>query len=198
MVRNYFSAVIVAFFIISLFGCENDYSPKPYGYYRIDTPAADGYTVFDTGTCPFTFQYPSYAKVVPDNDPDAEPCWFNIEVPELNATLHLSYKEIDSRETLYELVRDAFTFVGKHTSVAEGIQETRIEKGDVQGVIFDLKGNTASAVQFFVTDSTNHYLRGSLYVNAPANRDSLKPVVSFMRNDVMEMLESFEWKEAEE
>jgi gliding motility-associated lipoprotein GldD len=63
------------------------------------------------------------------------------------------------------------------------------------GIFYDLKGNTASAVQFYVTDSTKHYLRGSLYFEAEPNADSLAPVIEFFREDVIHLIETLKWKD---
>ena len=65
----------------------------------------------------------------------------------------------------------------------------------VYGILYDLKGNTATAVQFYVTDSVNHYLRGSLYFSAEPNADSLAPVISFFRDDIIHLIETLKWKE---
>jgi len=64
----------------------------------------------------------------------------------------------------------------------------------VYGILYDLKGNTASSVQFYVTDSVKHFLRGSLYFEAVPDADSLAPVINFFRGDIVHLIETLKWK----
>jgi len=52
----------------------------------------------------------------------------------------------------------------------------------------------ATPISFWLTDSSNHYLRGALYFNNPPNNDSLQPVIEYIREDILEMINGFEWK----
>ena len=63
--------------------------------------------------------------------------------------------------------------------------------------VYDIAGNTASSMQFYVTDSTHHFLRGSLYFNVAPNIDSMKIVVDFLKTDVLHMIQTFKWKNAQ-
>ncbi|NOZ45910.1 MAG: gliding motility lipoprotein GldD, partial [Chlorobi bacterium] len=65
---------------------------------------------------------------------------------------------------------------------------------NVYGILYDIKGNAASSINFFVTDSTQHFLRGALYFNSKPNKDSLAPVVDFIRKDIVHLMETFKWK----
>jgi len=112
----------------------------------------------------------------------------------LNASLHLTY--VDSRDNLAALTELTREMAYKHTIRAEAIEE-KLWADDslkVYGILYDLKGNTASAVQFFVTDSTSHYLRGSLYFMAQPNEDSLMPVIKFIREDIIHLIETLNWR----
>jgi gliding motility-associated lipoprotein GldD len=65
----------------------------------------------------------------------------------------------------------------------------------VHGIIFEVEGTgTASAYQFFATDSTNHFLRGALYFMARPNSDSLKPVVAHLEKDIEHILTTLKWR----
>ena len=167
-------------------------APKPYGYYRITTP--------DTVYVPFEVQYPSYpytfalsrnAQVKLRSE---EPYWINIVYPALDATIHCSYKPV--HRNLRELTDDALEFVYRNASYATSIPEREYThpEANVYGVLFDLEGNTASSCQFFITDSTHHFFRASVYCNCPPNADSLAPVYEYLRKDVIKMVETFEWK----
>ena len=183
-------------FIVLLIGsaCGNNKNgvPKPYGYYRIALP--------DTAYVDFADQYPSYpytfalstnAVIQPRND---EPYWINIYYPCVDATIHCSYKPV--QRNLRELTNDALEFVYRNASFANAIPEREYSHPEARvfGVLFDLEGNTASSCQFFVTDSTRHFFRASVYCNCPPNADSLAPVYTYLRKDVIKMVETFEWK----
>lgn len=174
-------------------GCRNTPVPKPRGYFRIDLPSKE-YTVFAGAEeyleLPLKFEYPEYGVI----SASQEPGWFNIEFPGYKAILHLTYREIHG--DLGELIEQTYTMnVKNHITKADAINEQVIvDPGKrVFGIFYDLKGNTATAVQFYVTDSTNHYLRGSLYFESAPNADSLAPVIDFFRADVVHLIETLEW-----
>ncbi len=173
-------------------GCNRGYTPKPPGYLRIDYPEK-AYERYD-GQPFYSFEIPVYARVEKDNSPAADPGWVNLVIPDLNGTIHLSYKPV--RGNLGEYISDSRTLAYKHTVKAEGIEESPFLEPEQRrfGMVYDLKGDVASAVQFFITDSTNHFLRGSLYFNAPPNRDSLNPVIDFLREDIIHLIETTQWK----
>lgn len=172
--------------------CGNDYVPKPRAYYRIEFPEK-GYQAYDEG-CPYTFEYPTYGQIEPDMDGDEKYCWINVNYQPFNADLHISYKPIVAPGDFQHLITDAYTFVEKHNLQAEAITERRVSNGkDAHGLMFKIGGNTASNLQFFLTDSTKHFFRASLYFNAVPNKDSLAPVVDFISQDVAHMIKTFEW-----
>jgi len=175
-------------------GSDNDIPlPKPRAYFRIDFPEKQ-YKVF-SDSCPFTFEYPaSYALVVPDTDANAEHCWKNIVYPRFLAELHLSYKPVN--DNLRKYAEDSWTLASKHQIKASGMPEIPIRRDSARvfGLLFEVEGNTASSLQFFVTDSTNHFVRGALYFFARPNYDSLSPVIDFLKKDVERMITTLKWK----
>lgn len=190
MLRYVIATGLVLVFILA--ACNRGYTPKPAGYLRIDYPEK-AYKPYDAQ--PYvSFEIPAYAYVEKDNSPGADAGWFNVVIPDLNGKIHLSYKPI--QDNLGEYIADSRTLAYKHSVKAEGIEETPFIERDQRrfGMVYDLDGNVASAVQFFITDSTRHFLRGSLYFNAPPNRDSLNPVIDFLREDVIHLIESTQWK----
>ena len=186
---------IVSLLVWGLFlcvACTKVSTPKPYGYYRIAIPDTS-YVSFDTRfpDWPYTFALSQNAIPQPRQD---EPYWLNIYYPSLDATVHCSYKPV--RHNLRELTNDALEFVYRNASFANAIPEREYShpEADVYGVLFDLEGNTASSCQFFITDSTRHFFRASVYCNCPPNADSLAPVYEYLRKDVIRMVETFEWR----
>ncbi len=180
-------------FLVLLFtyGCSDTPMPKPRGYFRIDLPERN-YIPFDT-TFPYTFEYPSYARISPDNN--GNPYWINIDYPRFKGRIHISYKSVNGN--LAQYTEDAHALVMKHIPKASAIEEIRIDNhaDHVHGLIYDIKGSgAASAYQFFVTDSTRHFVRGALYFSVLPNNDSLAPVIDFVKGDIQHMLETFRWK----
>lgn len=181
-----------------LLSCNSEYTPKPRGYFKIALPSKQ-YQVFDQPGYPYKFEYPVYGKIVRDTlffeQAPENPYWINIDFPQFNGRVHLSYKDI-GRNKFDSLVKDAFTLSYKqHTYKASAIQPEQFETPNgVSGVYFTLKGNAATANQFFATDSVKHFLRGALYFNAPPNEDSLAPVNRFLKEDVMHLINTLQWK----
>jgi len=186
--------IVICFFILGLCSCGNDYSPKPRGYFRIDLPQK-AYIKYNSG-CPYTFDYPVYSSIEQDSSRDAKPCWLNINFAGFNGKIHLSYQPVTSKKVFDELVEDARTFAFKHTVKATAIDEARISfpEKKVYGIYYTIEGNTASSVQFFLTDSSRNYLRAALYFDETPRIDSLKPVLDFVKKDIDVMIKSFRWK----
>lgn len=172
--------------------CDRSYPPKPTGYVKITYPEKV-YRLY-TDQENYQFEIPAYATVGPDLSRRAQAGWINVDIPELNGKIHLSYKPVGDNLSAY--ITDCRTLVYKHTVKADGIEESPFINRDKRrfGMIYDLKGDVASAVQFFITDSTRHFLRGSLYFDCAPNRDSLNPVIDFLREDIIHMIETTEWK----
>lgn len=191
--------VLVALFTLAgLAACNSDYTPKPRGYFKIGMPDKR-YQIFDQPGYPYKFQYPTYGVVVKDStffeDTPENPYWINIDFPQFGGRIHISYKDV-RQGNFDSLVNDAFTLSYKqHTYKASAIEpEPFVTPSGLSGVYFSLRGNTATANQFFVTDSTRHFLRGALYFSATPNADSLQPVNEFLRKDLQQLINTLEWK----
>src|SRR3546814_15303 len=141
------------------------------------------------------FRIPTYASIAPDSE-KASSCWIDVAFPDSNARIHLSYWPVKSEKMLYELVEDSRELAFKHTVKATAIDEQLIiqPERDTYGIVYSIKGNTASSLQFFLTDSTSHYLRGALYFHEEPRIDSIRPVLEFLREDIDTLLNSLQWK----
>lgn len=188
--------------LIFVYACTDDLPPvpKPRSYPRVEYPVRD-YERLGADFCPFTFERPASATVVRESsyfdDLPADSCWFNLRLaPQLNGTLHFSYYPITSH-TQWEGLRDeAFELVGVHNQRASDIQEIVIHRDSarVHGVAFDIAGPAASPFQFFLTDSSSHFLRGALYFQTQPNPDSLNPVIDYVKEDIFRIVETLEWR----
>jgi gliding motility-associated lipoprotein GldD len=179
-------------FLLFLAVCKRNYTPKPHGYMRIDFPEK-AYRIYDS-VCPYTFEYPVYGKVVADTERIAEPCWINIEFKEFGGKIHISYKPVHNN--VNKFIEDSRTLAYKHTIKADAIRETVYtnDSSGVYGLLYEIKGNAASSVQFYLTDSNRHFLRGSLYFNVQPDADSMAPVIDFFTDDIRHLVETFKWK----
>jgi gliding motility-associated lipoprotein GldD len=171
---------------------DDEFSPKPKGYFRIDLPNRS-YQQYDKD-CPFTFEYPKYARVVHDAERTASPCWLNFEFPRFGATIHLTYEELDNNAMNY--IKTSWDMVQKHITKASAMNNDEVldKEHNVYGLVFNIEGNAASPLQFYLTDSTRHFLRGALYFYAVPNKDSIQPVFDFVRSDILHMIQTFRWK----
>lgn len=193
--------VLLVLTIALVFSCNSDYTVgKKRGYFKIDFPEKK-YQVFDKPGYPYTFEYPEYAIVTKDSTyfgERAEDWWINIDMPRFAGRIHVSYKPINARNRFDSLVDDGFKMVYRqHINVATGIRDSvfRTENG-VEGIYFDLGGNTATANQFFVTDSAHHFLRGALYFDATPNADSLSIVNDYLKKDLLHLINTLRWRNA--
>lgn len=208
-----------ALFFLTLFAfaaCNSTYTSKKRGYYNIEFPQRN-YVLFDDPAVPYSFEYPAYARIVTDStyfDSTPEnPYWRNIDFPQFNARIFLSYKIIGGKATYKikqpdgsykdslginyfdKMVNDAFNLTNKNEAVASFIGDSVFTtKNGVTGVNFTVKGNAATARQFFMSDTTKNFIRGALYFDTTPNADSLRPVLDFLQKDINHLINTFRWK----
>ena len=174
-----------------ILACKQPPVPKPRGFFRMDFPQK-AYTQFKSD-CRYSFEVPVYAQIESSNLSTAEKCWYNITFPPYKATIYCTYKPLSGDLSSY--AEDIRKIVYKHIIKADDIIETPIliPEHKVYGIIYDIKGNTASSVNFFVTDSSSGFLSGSLYFDVRPNKDSLAPAIDYFRRDIIHLINTFEW-----
>ncbi len=208
----YFTILLISFTVVA---CNSTYTSKKKGYYKINFPERE-YKKFQQEGFPYSFEYPMYATIIKDStyfEQDAQnPYWINIDFPEFNGRIFLSYKAIGGKSTykvkqvngVYKdslgvnefdrMVNDAFKLTNKNETVASSIKDSlfRTQNG-VTGVFFKVSGNAATAKQFFMSDTTKNFFRGALYFDVTPNSDSLKPVQDFLQKDIDHLINTFKW-----
>jgi gliding motility-associated lipoprotein GldD len=202
--------------VCSFAACNSTYTPKPRGYFKIQLPQHQ-YQVFDQPGYPYTFEYPAYAKISKDStyfeaQPE-NPYWINIDLPDFNGKIYISYNEIGGRARYKvknkngeyvdsigvnrydQLLNGSYTLSYKHSYKASSIEDSvfRTPNG-VDGIFFRIGGNTATANQFLVSDTVKHFLRGALYFDATPNEDSLRPVNNFLKEDLKHLVNTLRWR----
>lgn len=213
-------AVFSATLIVFTTGCNSPYVSKKRGYYNIELPDRK-YQKFEMAGFPYSFEYPTYATIVKDStyfDSTPEnPYWINLDFPQFHSRIFLSYKVIGGK-AIYKIkqpdgtykdsiginvfdrmVNDAFTLTNKNNVVSNSISDSLIRTPNgIHGVFFRVGGNAATSKQFFLSDSTKHFLRGALYFDVTPNADSLKPVHDFLQVDMDHMINTFQWKDTQQ
>jgi len=205
------------FLAVFFTACNSTYTSKKKGYFAIELPKHQ-YVSFDQPGFPYSFEYPTYGQIIKDStyfDSSPEnPYWINVDFPQFNARIFLSYKIIggtagykvrqangtykDSTGINYfdRMVNDAFNLTNKNQVVTTSIRDSLFHtKNGITGVFFRVGGNAATAKQFFISDTTKNFLRGALYFDATPNVDSLRPVQDFLQVDMDHMINSFKWKQ---
>jgi len=167
--------------------CKDDVFPKPASHLRLDYPIAK-YVDFEN-QCPFSFEMNSNAIVKGEED-----CGFTISYPKMKATIYLTYKPVNSNINI--LLRDAQKLTYEHVIKADDILEQSYlnPSKKVYGMFYRVDGNAATNSQFYVTDSTKHFVTGSVYFYAKPNFDSIMPAASYVRNDMQRLMETLKWK----
>lgn len=204
--------IVIAIFF--LFSCNSPFITKQTGYFKISFPER-AYRTFNEPGFPYTFEYPVYARITRDSsiyDNDT-PYWINIDFPEFNGRIFVSYKKIGgvsvykvkdkngkyrdstARNEFIKLVNDAYNLSYKNDIKAYSIEDSVMHTPlGLTGIYFSLSGDVATAHQFFLSDTTKNFLRGALYFNVTPNEDSLAPVNQFLLVDMKHLINTTKWK----
>ncbi len=188
--KKIFSGVLL---LLTVASCS-DTIPKPRGYFRIELPEKE-YEQYDSKEFPCQFNYAKNVSEVRLKGVEKDSAWIDIVYPQYNARVYCTYRTLNNNFQL--LSEDSRRLVYKpHTVKADAITEQVYMNDDnkVYGVLYELKGNTASNIQFVMSDSTKHFFRGALYFNVNPNKDSIAPVVDYIREDIIQLIESLKWK----
>jgi len=188
--------LVLVVFIICV-SCGNETLPKPKAFLRLDYPVPN-YDEFNPGF-PFIFEKNKLSTEVKARILTADSASLGIDLvyPSLKGTIYLTYKKINnSSERLNRLLKDAQGFTQEHTQKADEIIEQPYENKEhkVYGMFYEVGGNAASQSQFYITDSINHFLTGSLYFYAKPNYDSIFPAANYLQKDIQHIMETVRWK----
>lgn len=188
--------LVFVFYALMLSSCgtKKEFYPKPFGYHRIDLPQHSYQKLREEGY-PYLFDYSKEAKITKDTSWITEPYWIDIIYPALGANIQITYKPVKrQRALLEEYLNDSYKLTAKHNVKAYAIEEQIIAlPGGQKAAIYELSGEVPSQFQFSVTDSTDHFLRGALYFNEATKNDSLKPIIEYIKIDMVHMLNTLRW-----
>jgi gliding motility-associated lipoprotein GldD len=196
------SGILGFFLALQIISCDGDSKiivSKKRMYPFVDYPKNVKIVEANNNGCPFKYSYADYYTFEKDTlyfgKKPVNECWFNLKSKQLNATLYCSYFDIKSKSQLSSLISDAFDASNEHNVKANNRKESIIKnKNGVSGILFEIDGDVASPIQFYLTDSTRHYMRASLYFESKAKQDSTAPILKFIEKDIYTLIDSWNWK----
>lgn len=221
--KRYIIPVLLCLLLVACH--SNDYTPKPTAYLRIDLPEHHYWLVdtlprevegqpLSSITLPFLFEanecseltlkkprqvvtFKGDGSVRPDRLKYDE-VWLDLGYPQWDGVVFLTYRRLPAPDSLRAQVDESIRLLEQHYMFTSGIEEQGYEDPEhkVYGTVYYLKGaKVASTCQFWMTDSTRHFLRGALFLNTTPNNDSLAPVIDYMQADIEHLIETLRWRE---
>lgn len=187
--------------------------PKPMGYFRIDLPE-HRYRSMDTtelqlnyvgdnvfaasneSLLPFTYEQSVYANTTIEPQKD-QSVWMNITYPDLNASFRFTCFTVKNADSLRKLMISEDKMVKFHYQKADDVQYSIINDPEARiwGQTYEIFGKeVATPFQFWLTDSVNRFVRATLYFDGTPNNDSLQPVIQYLKEDAMHLINTFAWK----
>lgn len=182
--------LIILMLFWGLVSCGEEVQPKPGGYLALEYPRPE-YEPYDFN-CPYSFEKNKIATVEPARG-DRQ-CWINLDYNELKGTIFITYQPV--KNNLDSLLADAQKLPLQHTIKADAI-EGSIYTNDIHrtyGMFYQVSGNAASQAQFYLTDSVEHFLTGSVYFKTQPNFDSILPAAAYLKRDIRHLMETVQWQ----
>lgn len=198
MKKNTLILALIALTALALGSCghRNDYTPKPNAYIRFDLPDK-AYSLYDTTALPFLFERADEADIVWQKDARGEK-WIDVIYPSYRGVMFITYKPLHSEKDLPAQIDTSYELLKQHFNFSSGVDEEQFYNPSrhVFATTYQLKGgDVASTYQFWATDSTRHFLRGSLYLDCTPNNDSLAPIIDYLQQDIVHLLETLQWRD---
>ena len=181
-----FFLVLLGFLFLT--SCGEDTIVKPNALLALEYPVGE-YKKLETD-CPYAFLENTNAQIKKQKG-----CGLNIYYPNMKASVFITYQKVKD-SNLTGLLYDAQKLAYGHNIKANSIPEQPFVNPDnnTYGMLYMINGDAASQSQFYITDSTKHFVTGALYFEAKPNFDSIYPAVMYLRNDMRTMMETMEWK----
>ena len=182
------SVLLLCIFVC--FSCDEIHVPKPKAFLSLEYPKAA--YIESSLDLPFSFETNTLAHLTISKKSNILEGVI-LRYPTLKAAVFINYKKVDN--SVEKNISDARAMTQKHLQIADEISERKYEntQQSMYGMFYDLKGNVASQTQFYVTDSTNHFISGALYFETKPNYDSILPAISYIQKDLMHFIETLRW-----
>lgn len=185
--RNSIKFILSLGVFLLLSSCKDEGFPKPKSFLYLEYTEAE-YQRF-INNCPYSFAISKESQITFKDNCDAF-----VIYPKLKASVHITYRGVNNNLQL--ILSEADKLTSKHTLKADAIIPHPFANPEkrVYGLLNEVQGEGASNVQFYVTDSIRHVLTAALYFEVAPNYDSLFPAIDYIKNDMMKMMETMEWK----
>lgn len=187
-----YTYIVIIVFCCTLFtSCKQDATPKPKAFLSLDYPEQE-YAEYKNFKNYYAFEKNKIAEIKNVKDNSIE-----IHYPSMKATIFVNYKKVDNN--LDKLLQDAQKLTYEHFIKAdEIIEQPYLNPEDkVYGMFYNVQGDAATNVQFYVTDSVKNFLVASLYFYAKPNFDSILPAKDYIQKDMQHIIETLQWNRLE-
>jgi gliding motility-associated lipoprotein GldD len=175
------------------FACgEEIFVPKPPTHLSVDLPSPV-YQKFSDSTN-FSFEMSKlWSKRVNYREKDSLIIYLGKDI---DGDLHFQYLKIDTANPLSFHINKTFDKIDFHKVRARQLKDTNFvfKNKKVYGAFFEFVGNSATNFQFYLTDSTNHFIRSELLIRRKPNYDSLQPTLNYIKTDLIHLINTFEWE----
>ena len=176
-----------------IFSCnESNYLPREKGFLRLEfeKPTYDTFSNESSGLnfiyndAYSTFEIVSDEKIV-------------LGYKDIKISIVLSDVELENLSSLEESLQNFYMFLEPHRKKSNQISIKEFTSADNNrfAKVFEMRGPVASPLQFYVTDSTNHFLFGSMNIMEKSDYDSIYPSIMYVKNDIFSIIESVNWEE---
>tara|TARA_B100000900_G_scaffold181937_1_gene154342 strand:- start:3691 stop:4290 length:600 start_codon:yes stop_codon:yes gene_type:complete len=192
-----FFSIIIVFTILQ--SCNDSGSvltndsnlPKQKGFLRIDFEEPS-YSLLNDKEIPFEFYYNSTSVIV--NQISSKTLKLNYE--KLGMSLDLSINKLYDNGEFLSYLSDFNLLLDSHTKKSNGffLKEYENINYSTYGKIYEFRGNVASPIQFYITDSTSNFISGSINLKFKSNYDSIFPSIQYIKDDILFLFQSINWK----
>ena len=193
---RFFNIICSLYFLFTFFSCENNSSlPKQDAYLRIEFNEPN-YLIHKSQNSKINFLYNTSSSSLESISART----INLDYKKLGMSLDLSFDKLNDETELTNYLRDFNLLLDAHTKRSNGflIKEFENRNYSTYGKLYEFRGDVASPIQFFLTDSINNFIHGSLNMTFKSKYDSIYPSVQYIKNDILVFFESINLKKNNE
>ena len=193
---RFFNIICSLYFLFTFFSCENNsILPKQDAYLRIEFNEPN-YLIYKSQNSKINFLYNARSSSLKPTSART----INLDYKKLGMSLDLSFDKLNDETELINYLRDFNLLLDTHTKRSNGflIKEFENRNYSTYGKLYELRGDVASPIQFFLTDSINNFIHGSLNMTVKSKYDSIYPSVQYIKNDILVFFESINLKKNNE
>ena len=177
-------------FSILILSCDTNELPKQEAFLRIEfnKPDYKDYNIINTS---IGFYYNSNnVKIQYDGLKG-----FSFFYPNHSMTIDILNDTIGNFKGIENNLSDFYSILDTHSKKSNGVlmEEYENTKNRVFGKLFEIRGDVASPIQFYMTDSISNFISGSLNLNQKSKYDSIYPSIQYIKKDMLVLFETLNW-----